>query len=194
MRRVLVLAAAVAAAAGSGCASARHVHKSGDEGIVAITANTDAWPEYNRTNAMKLIEEHVGPNFEILEEREVVTGTVTNNTQQTKDEATFNSEVPFLPATKETTTTTTTATPIKEWQIHYRRASGGLTQFPGGGVPGGAAAPAGGVVPASHTGPAGWNEAAPRTGSVAPAAMTAGSPALPPPNLPNMTHFGGPPR
>ena len=182
MRRVLVLAAAVAAAAGGGCANARYVQKAGDEGIVAIRSNTDSWPDYNRTNALKMIEAHVGPAYEIVEEGEVVTGTVTNDTQQTKNEATFNSEIPFLPATKETTTTTSTATPIKEWQIHYRRASGSLTQFPGG-MPAGATTPASGVMQASHTAPVPANPSTARPGSVAPAALTAASPGLPPPNL-----------
>lgn len=180
MRRVLVLAAAVAAATACGCANARYVQKAGDEGVIAIRSNTDTWPDYNRSNAMKMIESHVGPGFEIVEEKEVVTGSVTNNTQQTKEEATFNSEIPILPASKQTTTTMTTSTPVTEYQIHYRRSAGGLTRFPGGGLPAAyPTPPASEIVQTSHTAPAVGHTPA----SVSPASLTAGSPALPPPNL-----------
>ena len=166
MKRVVIFAAAVAAASGAGCANARYVQKAGDEGIVSVRANSDAWPEYNRTNALKLIEQHVGRDYEIVDEKEVVTGHNTVNQQNTNREATFNSQVPFLPAEKQTTTTTTTAVPVTEWQIHYRRrAASGLTGLP-------AVVPASGVVPTSHTVP---------PATVSPAGLT-NSP-LPPPDL-----------
>jgi hypothetical protein len=189
MRRFLVLAAAVAAASTVGCANARYVQKAGDEGVVAIPRNSDAWPEYNRTSALKLIEQHVGPAFEIVEEREVKTGTATSNTQNVNREQTFNSEVPFLPAERETTTTTTTARDITEYHIHYRRKAGGLTGFPGATppanavVPTGGAAPAGGVVPAHHTQPQGAtaNGVTPAGVAMPPTPTPAG--ALPPPDM-----------
>ncbi len=156
MRRFLVLTAAVAVASSVGCANARYVQKAGDEGVIAIPANSDVWPSFNRTNALRMIEEHVGPAYEIVEEREVKTGTATTNTQNTNVEQTVNSQVPFLPAQKQTTTTTTTAADSTEYQIHYRKRTGGMTGFPGTGavVPTGGATPAGGVVPAVHTQPA----------------------------------------
>jgi hypothetical protein len=176
MKRVLILAAAVATASSVGCANARYVQKMGDEGIVAIPNNTDAWPSYNRTEACRLIEQHVGPNYEIVEEKEVVTGTATTNNQNTNRKATFNTDVPFLPAEKQTTTTTTTSRNLTEYQIHYRKKPGGPTGFPGTPVaPAGGAAPAGGVVPAMHTEPH----------AAAPAAQPGG---LPPPD---MTGLGG---
>ena len=131
MKRFLMLAAAVAVASTVGCANARYVQKVGDEGVVAVPVNSDAWPSYNRTSALKLIEQHVGPGYEIVEEREVKTGTATTNTQNTNREQTFNSEVPFLPAERQTTTTTTTAAAITEYHIHYRKRSGGTDRVPG---------------------------------------------------------------
>lgn len=179
MRQFLVLAA-VAAASSVGCANARYVQKIEGEGVVAVPVNSDAWPSYNRTNALKLIEEHVGPAYEIVEEREVKTGTSTTNTQNTDREQTFNSEVPFLPAERQTTTSTTTASDVKEYHIHYRRKAGGLTGFPGttpaanAVLPAAGAAPAGGVVTADHTEPA---------ASAAPTAPLPPSGGLPPPDM-----------
>jgi len=183
MKRLLVLAAAVVDASSVGCANARYVQKSLDEGIVAVPSNTDAWPDYNRTNALKLIEAHVGPAYDIIDEGEVKTGTATTKVKNTDREATLNPTLPgVLPAEKQTTTTTTTARDLTEYQIHYRKKAGGLTGFPGTGVTpaGGVAAPAGGgVVPAQYTTPpAGTVGATPQT--VAPAAQAG---ALPPPNL-----------
>jgi hypothetical protein len=167
MKRVLVLAAAVVAAAGSGCANARYVQRGADEGVVAIPANTDVWPDYQRTKALELIQAHVGPNYEIVNEQEVVTGHTTVNQQDTKREATLNGSVPFLPAEKQQTTMTTTDVPQKEWQIQYRKVKvGGIagrgTGFgtgvmPAGGVPpattGAAVTPAGGLLPPPNLGP-----------------------------------------
>ena len=75
----------------SGCASpARFIERTGDSGVVAIPANTDVWPSYNRTEAMDLIRKHVGSNFEIVEEREVPTGkTTVNNSQVNNDSNTI---------------------------------------------------------------------------------------------------------
>jgi hypothetical protein len=182
MRRFLVLAAAVAAASTVGCANARYVQKIDNEGVVAIPRNSDTWPDYNRSNALKLIEQHVGQGYEIVEEREIKTGTTTSNVQNTNREQTFNSEIPFLPAEKQTTTTTTTAHDITEYHIHYRRRAGGLTGFPGttpasAVVPAGGTAPAGGVVPAHHTQPQAAATTAPMPSTPTPAG------GLPPPDM-----------
>jgi hypothetical protein len=121
MKRVVGLVAAVVAGL-SGCASpARYVERSGDVGVVAIPANTDAWPTRYRSEAIGLIRKHVGPDFEIVEEKEVAVGTRTNNNQQVNREQTFNSAVPFLPAEKQTVTNSTTTTDVTEWRIAYRR-------------------------------------------------------------------------
>ena len=103
-----------------GCANARHVSRTTDEGIVALADNSDSWPGYNRTKGRKLIVEHVGPDYEILEEKEVTVGYTTVQNQQVTSEPTFGA-IPFLPAERQTTVTNSTQTPQKEWQIHYRR-------------------------------------------------------------------------
>jgi len=152
MRRLVVMAAAMAVASSVGCSNARYVHKSGDEGIVAINDDTDGFPFYNRTKAKKLIEAHVGPDYEIIEEREFANGTIDTTHQDTNRQAAFNPNNPFLPAEQETTTTTTTTTPKTEYRIAYRRtARSGVAIGSGGSIP----PPQGGsVLPASHTAPA----------------------------------------
>jgi hypothetical protein len=119
----LMLGVAVAVVAGlSGCASqAEYVSRQGDSGVVSIPANTDSWPTYNRRAAIGLIEKHVGPDFEIIDEGKVPVGTTTTNHQNTNNEQTFNNSNPFLPATKQTTTTTTTTRDVTHWHIAYRR-------------------------------------------------------------------------
>jgi hypothetical protein len=65
MNRCLVLAAVVAA---TGCSSARYVQRGVDEGIVAVPDRSNTWPTYNNDKALTLIKEHVGPDYEIVEE------------------------------------------------------------------------------------------------------------------------------
>ena len=159
MKKLLLLAAAVVAAASTGCGGARYVHRAGDEGIVAIPANTDTWPTNHRSSAMKLIEQHVGSNYDILEEKEVATGQTTTNNQNMNKEATFNTSVPFLPAEKQTTTTTTTTRDITEYRIHYRKRTGTLVGTPGGGPGPVGGLPIGGVTSAGAQIPAGTTTA-----------------------------------
>jgi hypothetical protein len=132
----------------SGCASpAKYVSKDSQtaSGVVAIPANTDTWPTYNRRAALALIEKHVGPNFEIIEEREVATGQRTTNNQQVNGNQAFGE---------------TTTQDVTEWRIAYRKKSGPPTGItPVGGMqpvrlPGGAGAvqPAGGLVPSMAPG------------------------------------------
>ena len=142
MKRLLVIVAALACGS-SGCASARYVEKNGDSGIVAIPSNADFWPIKHRTAAMELIQQHVGPGYEIVEEKEVVTGVMTHHNQEVKREPTFNSEVPFLEAEKQTITNSTSTTDRTEYRIAYRRRPAPhQTQYPQTGVQ-----PAGAVVP-----------------------------------------------
>ena len=110
----------------------------GDSGVVAIPANTDAWPNYNRTEAMDLIRKHVGSNFEIVEEREVPTGKTTVNNQQVNNDQNFN---------RQTVNNTTTTQDVLEWRIAYRKKP---TTHTGNGMNGGqlgGAIPAGGAQP-----------------------------------------------
>ena len=160
------MAAAVVAAASTGCGGARYVHRSGDEGIVAIPANTDAWPSNHRSGAMKLIEQHVGPSYDILEEKEVATGQTTTNNQNTNKEATFNTSIPFLPAEKQTTTTTTTTRDVTEYRIHYRKRTGVAVGAPGGGPGPVGGLPIGGVVQTGAQVPAGVSAAPGAMGGV----------------------------
>lgn len=118
----LVMGLAALVAALSGCASpARYVERTGEMGVVAIPANTDSFPNYNRSEAMALIHKHVGGNFEILEEREVATGKKTFNDQHVNNEQTWNTSNPLLPANKQTVQNTTTTQDVTEWRIAYRK-------------------------------------------------------------------------
>ena len=149
MKRVLVIVAAVAVCASSGCASARYVEKNADGGIVAIPSNADFWPINHRAAALQLIEKHVGPGYELGDEKEVVIGVTTNHNQEVKREPTYNSEVPFLGAEKQTITNSTTSSDRTEYRIAYRRRAAppaGAVQPAGGVQPAGALVPAGGVV------------------------------------------------
>jgi hypothetical protein len=92
----------------SGCATARYVERHADGGVVAIPENSNHWPTYYRQSALDLITQHVGPHYEILEEREVVVGQQTNNNQQVGPD--------FLAGI-------TTTRELTEWRIAYRRAA-----------------------------------------------------------------------
>jgi hypothetical protein len=135
----LVLGVAALLAALSGCASpARYIERTGESGVVAIPANTDVWPSYNRTEAMDLIRKHVGSNFEIIEEREVATGKTTVNNSQVNNDSTYN---------RQTGNNVTTTQDVTEWRIAYRRKASTHT---GSGMNGGqlgGAIPAGGAQP-----------------------------------------------
>lgn len=125
MTRFLVLGVVVVLGSLSGCASpARYVERTGDSGIVAIPANTDAWPSYNRREAMALIQKHVGGNFEIIEEREVPTGKRTLNDQQVNNGQSH-----------QTVQNTTTTQDVTEWRIAYRRKAA-QTGMPMSSMPG----------------------------------------------------------
>jgi hypothetical protein len=108
----LLFAAALVVAGLSGCASpARYIDRTPDGGIVAIPANTDYFPTYNRSAAIEKIKEHVGPNYEIVEERETPKGQQTFSNQQVNNKG-------------QSITNTTTTQDLTEWQITYRRKSG----------------------------------------------------------------------
>lgn len=114
---MLLGAVALALAGTVGCGHARIVHRDANGGVVAMHGNSEA----NRAKAMKLIQEHVGPGYQIVEEKEVVTGQQTTNHADTQAEVTSHSRIPFLPAEKQTTVTTTTHRDITEYHIVYRR-------------------------------------------------------------------------
>jgi hypothetical protein len=185
MKRWCVTALVLALALAGGCASpAKYIEKQRDAGVVAIPNNTDAWPSYNRRAALELIQKHVGTGYEILEEREVVVGQSTHNNQQVNTEQTFNREIPFLPAEKQTINNTTTQRDITEWRIVYRRADALAPRNLAPQEPGAAISPAGGpaagvvpsVQPASAVVPRGPAGAVPQRGTTGTGSYMMGTP------------------
>ncbi len=105
-----ILAFVALAANMTGCASpARYIETSAESGVVAIPTNTDEWPNFHQSSARSLIEKHVGPAYEIVEQREVVTGQSESNSMQTG------------PVNLSTTTTRD----VTEWRIAYRKRTEG---------------------------------------------------------------------
>ena len=134
-------------AAVAGCNSARYVVQQPDGGIVAIPSNTNMWPFKHRDSAEELIRQHVGPNFEIIDQRQIVTGSTTTNVEQTHRDPIYNKKLPNVPGERETTTGTLTTSQNTEWQITYRRKFGPVVaDQPSGGKPPGVS-PASSVVP-----------------------------------------------
>lgn len=165
-RVVLIPVASLVLAAAAGCGTtARYVSQQGDSGVVAIPQNSNAWPTNYRQDAESLIRQHVGPDYEIVDEREVVTGSNTLNNQHVNVQQTSNGRDPALPGVSGLQTGSSVTRDVKEWQITYRRKMGqpvgipapGSSISPAGGTtvqteyvsPGASANPPSGVVPAS---------------------------------------------
>ena len=122
MNRVVVFSILAALAASTtGCASAHYVSKQSDSGVVAIPSNNDYWPFHYRQEAEALIRQHVGPDYEIVEERQVVTGMRTTNNEQTQRDLIMNKKQTNVVGERESTTGTVTSSDVTEWQITYRR-------------------------------------------------------------------------
>ena len=144
MKRGITFALLGVLAAAGGCAvPAQYVEKRGDSGTVAVPDNTNYWPNYNRREALALIQQHVGPNYEIIDERKVVTGQSTRNEQQTNTEMMQNRRNPNLPGERQTTTGSVTTQDLTQWQITYRKLPG-VGDYPPPGAPG--VTPAGGAI------------------------------------------------
>lgn len=111
---------ALAAVGSAGCGTARHIQKDANGGVIALPSDN----RWNREKAEKLMKEHVGAGYQVVEEKEVVTGQVTTNHSDTQSELGVHSAIPILPANKQITTTTTSTRDETEWHIVYRR--GGL--------------------------------------------------------------------
>ncbi len=103
-----------------GCGTARYIHKDANGGVIALPSDN----RWNREKAEKLMKEHVGTGYQVVEEKEVVTGQVTTNHSDTQNELGVHSAIPILPTNKQITTTTTSTRDETEWHIMYRR--GGL--------------------------------------------------------------------
>jgi hypothetical protein len=135
-RGVILALFAVASAQAAGCNSAQYVVKQQDGGVVAIPANNNVWPFHYRDEALTLIRQHVGSNYEIVDERSVVTGTTTTNNEQTNREQVYNKKNPNLPGERDYTTGTVTSNQNTQWQITYRRKFGPVVNDqPSGGNP-----------------------------------------------------------
>jgi hypothetical protein len=147
MKRGIAIAIVSVVALAGGCAGpARYVDKKSDTGVVAIPANTDVWPFHYRREALALIQQHVGPYYEIVTEREVPTGQITRNEQQTTTDQVANRKNPNQTGERQTTTGSVMTQNTTEWQIVYRRLPGPIgPNQPAGGVPG--VQPAGGFPP-----------------------------------------------
>ncbi len=116
MRRFGVLVIVAATAAG-GCASpARYVERKADSGIVAVLAHSD-----DRGEALKLIEKHVGPNYEIIDERTVPTGRTARTNPRMDTDHTLNARNPAYPAKRPTTPDATAREDVAVLQITYRK-------------------------------------------------------------------------
>ncbi|WP_439620404.1 hypothetical protein [Gemmata sp.] len=123
-RLVLLVAAGVAGL--SGCATqARYVERTADSGVIAIPENTDTFPSFSRSEALSLIEKHVGPNYDIVEERPVAT--------QVPNRRNLQAETEFVRSPNRITPSTATdpRTPVAEgthevteWRIAYRKRTG----------------------------------------------------------------------
>lgn len=116
----------------TGCASnaARTVLRDHDTGVVAIPHNTDSFPDYYRSQADELIQEHVGRAYEIDREEEYVLGPVTTNETRFSRRPILNWLVPWKLAESATTTNTSSTRNQTEYRIHYRKmptASGSIT-------------------------------------------------------------------
>jgi hypothetical protein len=127
-----------------GCASPAHyVERKADSGVVAIPNNSNVWPFYHMRSAEDLIKQHVGPNFEIVEQYQFKTGQTTRNDQQTTIDQMQNKRHPNQVTERQNTTGIVTTQDTTEWRIVYqRRQAPGMYNQPAGGVAG--VAPAGG--------------------------------------------------
>ena len=120
MRHTILVAVLLAA----GCAGpARYVSKQGAEGVVAVPDDTNRWPHYYHNQAVELIKKHIGPDYEIVKEEQVVTGQVTHNDQNVEREEHPNI-LPWKSTETERVQNTATTTDITEWRITYRKRTG----------------------------------------------------------------------
>ena len=95
-----------------GCATARHIMKDADTGIVAIPANSGR----NREKAIELMEQHFPEGYIIEREEETVVGQTTH--QQIDAGSTIEGDGKH---TSGQTRATATTVPNTEYRIFYRR-------------------------------------------------------------------------
>ena len=83
-RFVSLLVLLVGVASLTGCAQARFVQVNPNDGIVAIPSNSNSWPDYYRDQAEKLMREKCPKGYDIVLEREEVTGQVAHTNSHTE--------------------------------------------------------------------------------------------------------------
>ncbi|QEL16999.1 hypothetical protein [Limnoglobus roseus] len=122
MARALILFFVLGSA---GCAStaARTVLRDKDSGVVAVPNDTDSFPDYYRSEALDLIRDHVGKNYEIVKEEEYVLGPVVTNQSKLSRRPVLNWLVPWRLGETDTTTNTSTTKNNTEYRIHYQRVA-----------------------------------------------------------------------
>ncbi len=120
MQRFGAFALVAAMTAAGGCASsARYIEKKDDSGIVAVRDNSgDSWS--NRRAAIELIEKHVGPGYEILDERTVAIGRTARNSLPETNE-TLNPRNAASPAKRPIGPAATVQHDATEYRITYRK-------------------------------------------------------------------------
>lgn len=114
---------AVLALSHCGCQTARYVRKDGGYGEVAIPADSNSWPYYNRDQAKKLMADHFPEGYEVEKEEEAVIGQKTDYSENgaggiapVRIGRGMNIGVGI--GNKSGTATTTNKT---EWRLRYRR-------------------------------------------------------------------------
>ena len=85
--------------------------------------DTNRWPHYYHNQAVELIKKHIGPDYEIVKEEQVVTGQVTHNDQNVEREE-HPSILPWKSTETERVQNTATTTDVTEWRITYRKRTG----------------------------------------------------------------------
>ena len=128
MNRILVAFVAAGAAHAAGCTSARYVQRGMDEGVVAVPDRSNSWPSFNNDKAINLIKEHVGPDYEIVEDYPSSTGPQPprgNGLTPVKDPST-NNQMFFMPNdTRPRALPTNDQAHGTEVHIRYRKKSVG---------------------------------------------------------------------
>lgn len=113
----------------AGCASttARPILRERDGGIVAIPDNSDRFPDYNRSQALDLIEEHVGKQFEIVREEEFVLGPVTTSETTSTKRPVWSWFIPWRLSESASSSSTNTTRNQTEYRLQYRKVDGTRT-------------------------------------------------------------------
>lgn len=103
----------------SGCCSVRRVERMPDCGVIAMPADTNAWPLRYRDKADELMRQHFPGGYVIESEEEVVVGQQTHVSGDHTDSV-VETCGPVRVKTGSHAATVTTSD-VTEWRIRYRR-------------------------------------------------------------------------